>query len=86
MLSGVNRHIFILGDLREPIVRIPSRFPTSRLPTKGAICRWGILISSDIAHPNDVLLFVLKAYLGSVLSDLILTVLGGKIIKSPHSQ
>ena len=47
---------------------IPSIFPTSRLPTKGAICRWGILIFRDIkiAHPTYLMLFVLKAYLGSV--------------------
>ena len=44
---------------------IPSRFPTSRLPTKGAICRWGILIFGDIkiAHPTYLMFFVLKAFI-----------------------
>ena len=41
---------------------IPSRFPTSRLPTKGAICRWVILTSRDIniAHPNYIMLLCSK--------------------------
>ena len=50
--------LYLLKDksfgVLQCILRIPSRFPNSRLLTREAICRWGILISRDIKipHPN----------------------------------
>ena len=48
--------LYLLKDksfgVLQCILRIPSRFPNSRLLTREAICRWGILISKDIKIPQ----------------------------------